>query len=65
MILAIIGNGEELLTEPVLAAEYNMKTGVIVLLKPDKTKAEVDTKIDRVLLAENGHICNTFNGEII
>jgi hypothetical protein len=65
MILAIIGNGEELLTEPILACEYSMETGVLTLYKTDETKVEVDTKIDRVSLAENGCICNTFNGETI
>jgi hypothetical protein len=65
MILAIIGNGEELLTEPILACEYSMETGVMTLYKTDKTKVEVDTKIDRVSLAENGCIRNTFNGETI
>lgn len=63
-MLAIIGSGEELLTEPIVACEYNMKTGVMTLIKPDYTKAEVNTKIDRVSLAENGRICNTFNGEV-
>jgi hypothetical protein len=65
MILAIIGNGEELLTAPVEACEYNMRTGVMTLYKADKTKSEIDTKIERVSLAENGRICNTFNGEVI
>lgn len=39
-----------------------MKTGVLILLTPDMTKVEVDTKIDKVVVAEAGAICNTFKG---
>lgn len=65
MILAIVGNGEEVQTLPVVAGVYNMSTGVIILIRPDYSRVEVDTKRDRVALAENGRVCNTFNGERI
>lgn len=65
MVLAIIGDGEEVNTLPVVAGKYNIDTGVITLLKPDRSKIEVDTKIDRVALVECGCICNIFNGEVI
>lgn len=65
MILAIIGSGEEVETLPVVAGEYNMATGVITLVTSDYLKVEVNTKIDRVALAEYGQVCNTFNGEVI
>lgn len=65
MILAVIGNGEEVQTLPVVCAEYNIATGVITLLTHGHDKIEVDTSVIRVALSERGRVCNTFNGEVI
>lgn len=64
-MLAIIGNGEEVETQPVIACEYNMKTGIATLLLADMSKTEVDTKVDRVAIATDGVVYNRFNGEVI
>jgi hypothetical protein len=63
-MLAIIGNGEELQTEPIKASEYNLGTGILTLLKYDYTKVDINTKLQRVALAQNGRVINTFRGEI-
>jgi hypothetical protein len=64
-MLAIVGNGEAVETQLVVAYEYNMKTGVLIILTPGMAKIEIDTKVDKVVVAESGVICNTFKGVTI
>lgn len=59
---AIIGSGKEVDNVDILAYEYNLKTHMIILLLKNSSKRSIDTKIEKVVISDNGFMIDIFNG---
>lgn len=62
-MIAVIGSGMVVLTVPVLAADFNEKSGHVCLLHTDRSKTSIDTNKDKVVIKKDRKIIEVFKGK--